>query len=203
MSADETITHWIVRLKQGDQAAAEQLWNRYFQRLVGLARVRLRGAISRAADEEDVALSAFHSMCRGAERGHFPKLQDRGSLWPLLVVLTVRKACNLIAYERREKRGGGRVLSEADIQADADGAAALDRFLNEDPGPDVLAMLNEQCRMLLEQLDTEQRAIALAKLEGRTNREIAAERDCGLRTVERRIELIRKIWQQHIDTAEE
>src|SRR5207249_6675395 len=63
---DSSVSAWIDRLKDGDPAAAQPLWERYFGRLVGLARDRLRGAARRAADEEDVALSAFDSFCRGA-----------------------------------------------------------------------------------------------------------------------------------------
>src|SRR3954470_11430236 len=59
-------------------AAAEQLWRRYFDQLVRLAQSRLRAAPRGAGDEEDVALSAFDSFCRGAVRGRFPRLGDRG-----------------------------------------------------------------------------------------------------------------------------
>ena len=59
MSTDGSVTGWIDRLKAGDHAAAQPLWERYFARLVGLARQRLEGQPRRAADEEDVALSAF------------------------------------------------------------------------------------------------------------------------------------------------
>ena len=96
-----SVTRWLHELVAGDQAAAQELWNRYFQRLVGLARSKLRGAPRRAADEEDVALSAFDSFCRGAEQGRFPRLDDRDNLWRLLVVITERKACDLVQHEGR------------------------------------------------------------------------------------------------------
>lgn len=80
MSSDGSVTRWIDALQAGDRAAAQRLWERYFPRLVGLARARLQGAPRRAADEEDVALSAFDSFCRCAERGRFPDLVDRESL---------------------------------------------------------------------------------------------------------------------------
>ena len=113
MAPEGSVTYWIHLLKAGDQAALEQLWEGYFRRLVGLARARLRDAPRRAADEEDVALSAFDSFCRAAERGRFPDLFDRDDLWQLLVLITDRKACDLANYERRERRGGGKVLDEA------------------------------------------------------------------------------------------
>jgi hypothetical protein len=72
MSTSGSVTHWLGLLKAGDHAAAQPLWERYFGRLVGLARARLRGARGHAADEEDVALSAFASFCKGAEQGRFP-----------------------------------------------------------------------------------------------------------------------------------
>src|SRR5262245_43166917 len=107
MAPEGSVTHWLGQLQAGDPAAAQPLWQRYFRRLVGLARQRLRHAPRRAADEEDVALSAFDSFCRGAEQGKFPRLHDRDNLWRLLVALTARKAVDLIRHEDRQKRGGG------------------------------------------------------------------------------------------------
>jgi len=86
------------------------LWERYFARLVGLARQKLRSTPRRAADEEDVALSAFDSFCRQAEAGRFPQLLDRDNLWRLLVTVTARKAFHLIRDKNRQKRGGGVVV---------------------------------------------------------------------------------------------
>src|SRR5438874_10540817 len=112
-----SVTRWLHELVAGDQAAAQELWNRYFQRLVGLARAKLRGAPRRAADEEDVALSAFDSFCRGVGRGAFPRLADSNDLWQLLLVITERKAYDLLARERAQKRGGDRVRDEAALGA--------------------------------------------------------------------------------------
>ena len=107
MPSDGSVSHWIGGLQDGDPKAVEQLWQRYFHRLVGLARAKLRQSQCRMADEEDVALSAFDSFCRNAERGRFPDLSDRDSLWRLLVVMTARKAAHLRRDEGRQKRGGG------------------------------------------------------------------------------------------------
>src|SRR5262245_65329915 len=115
MSTCRSVTYWLDRLqKTGDPTAAQKLWESYFQRLVALARAKLRGVPRRAADEEDVALSAFESFCRGAQHGRFPQLHDRNNLWRLLVVITSRKALNLAQHEGRKKRGGA-VLDEAAV----------------------------------------------------------------------------------------
>src|SRR5262249_53125838 len=120
----------------------------YFRRLVSLARDRLAGVPRRAADEEDVALSAFDSFCRAAEGGRFPDLHDRDDLWQLLMVITERKACDLANYERRQRRGGGKVLDEAALRHGAAAAedAPLARVLSQEPSPEFALQTAEECR---------------------------------------------------------
>src|SRR3954454_21749223 len=104
MSTPGSVSHWLDGLRAGESAAARKLWEDYFHRLVALARARLRALPRGAADEEDVALNAFDSFCRGAEQGRFPRLADRHDLWQVLLLLTQRKAVDLIQHEGREKR---------------------------------------------------------------------------------------------------
>ena len=106
MPSAGSVSRWLDQVHAGDSGAVQRLWERYFARLVGLARKKLRHAPRRAADEEDVALSAFQSFCRNAENGRFPDLMDRDGLLRLLVVMTGRKANHLIRDEGRQKRGG-------------------------------------------------------------------------------------------------
>ncbi len=80
MPASGSVTVWIEQLKAGESAAAEQLWEGYFRRLVALAPPPPARPALAAADEEDVALSAFDSFCRNAEQGRFPQLLDRDDL---------------------------------------------------------------------------------------------------------------------------
>jgi DNA-directed RNA polymerase specialized sigma24 family protein len=193
-----SITYWIGRLKGGDPAAAQMLWEGYFQRLVHLARGRLQATPRRAADEEDVALSAFHSFCRGAGQGRFPRLGDRDDLWQLLVMLTARKASNLVRQERRQKRGGGKVHN-ASALAGPRGAGREPTLLDvigREPDPSFAAQVAEECRRLLEHLgDTTLQAVAVWKMEGHTNEEIAAKLGRSVVTVERKLALIRNIWE--------
>ncbi len=197
MRPDEegSITRWIDDLKAGDKAAAQPLWDRYFDRLVRLARARLSAERRRSAeaDEEDAALSAFESFCAGAARGQFPQLADRDELWRLLVLITARKVQAQSRREGRRKRGGGMVRREADLLAGHDRAVA--EVPAADPTPEIAAMVAEECGRLLEALgDDSLRAVALARMEGYTNDEIATQLGCARRTVARRLDLIRKTW---------
>jgi RNA polymerase sigma factor (sigma-70 family) len=173
-------------LKRGDRAAADQLWDAYMRRLIGLARARLGGSARRAADEEDVALSAFDSFYRRAEAGQFARLSDRDDLWQVLVIITERKAIDLMRREGRKARGEGRVVSLA---------AADDRIADPGPTPEFAASIADEFRRLLESLgDDSLLRVALARMEGYTNREIAERLGCIEQTVERKLRSIRRIW---------
>ncbi len=194
MSSDGSVTRWLGLLRQGDAAAARHLWERYFRRLVGLARARLQGARPRSADEEDVALSAFDSFCRNAEQGRFPELADRDSLWRLLMVITARKAAHLQRDEARQKRGGG-----AAPVGEADDESVLDELLSREPDPAFAAGMAEECgRMLAVLGDKELEAVAVARLEGYSVEEVAERTGYAPRSVKRKLRLIRSIWEQEV-----
>jgi DNA-directed RNA polymerase specialized sigma24 family protein len=195
MSHEGSITLLLTRLKQGDGDAAGGLWRAYSQRLVALARARLGGAIG-LADEEDVVLSAFDSFYRGVARGRFPALQDRDDLWQLLFVITMRKSINLVKHEGRRSRGGGRLVSLGRLEEEQ-----LDRVLGADPSPELAAQMTEECRQLLDRLgDSTLRSVALWKMEGETNREIAVRLGCVVQTVERKLRSIRALWSSEDPT---
>ena len=200
MTPIRSVSQWIAGLKTGDQVAAQKLWESYFRRLVGLARAKLQGMPRRAADEEDVALSAFDSFCRGAAEGRFPQLHDRNDLWRLLVTLTERKAIGLMRQEHRQKRGGGKVLGESGFAtpvAEGSTETGLDQVAGREPTPEFAAQVAEECRRLLERLgDPELRSIAVWKMEGDTTAEIATRLGRAPSTIERKLRMIRKHWSQ-------
>jgi DNA-directed RNA polymerase specialized sigma24 family protein len=191
MSSEGSITRCLHLLKDGDGDAAQPLWEAYFVRLVRLARSHLQGLRGKtAADEEDVALSAFESFCRNAQNGVFPRLDDRDDLWQVLLVITVRKARSLARREKRLKRGAGRVVTFADLDE-----RDVEAVMAAEPTPEVALQLAEECQQLLEQLnDDSLRRVAICKLEGYTNREIAARMGCVETTVERKLKSIRRLW---------
>jgi DNA-directed RNA polymerase specialized sigma24 family protein len=199
MSSDDPVTHWLNLLKAGDRAAALPLWQRYFRLLVNRARANLGAAPRRVADEEDVALSAFDSFCRGAEEGRFPRLEDRKDLWRLLLVLTARKAARLVRDGLAQKRGGGKVCLEADLPRgdDEDGDAGLAQAMGLDPTPELAAQVAEEYRRLLNKLgDDDLCAIAVWQMEGYSVDEIAAKLGRSVRTVARKLALIRELWRE-------
>jgi len=198
MSESGSVTEWLGRLVGGDPAAAHPLWERYFHRLVARARHKLAGTPRGAADEEDVALSAFDSFCRAARQHRFPRLDDRDDLWMLLLLLTDRKASDQRKHATRKRRGGGKVLGEGALgPADSAGGSPLARLPGPEPTPEYAAQVAETWRELFGQLrDPELEKVALLKMEGYGLEEIAARLGCAPRTVQRRLRLIRHIWER-------
>lgn len=193
----DDITRRIRRLAAGDDPAAQAIWERYYRRLLGVARGKLAGRLWLAADEEDVVLSAFNSFFGGVAAGRFPRLDDRRDLWRVLLTLTAWKAVSHIRRECSEKYGGGNLRVESVFLAGAPGdeCCGIDHVLSAEPTPEFAALAIEQVKQLLERLDSPMlRDIALRKLKGFTNEEIAKALNCGLRTVERKIERIRAKW---------
>jgi RNA polymerase sigma factor (sigma-70 family) len=199
MSSEGSVTRWVTALKSGDAAAAQPLWERYHRRLVGLARQKLASSRRRAADEEDVVQSAFHSFFKGVARGRFPHLDDRDNLWRLLVVITARKALNQLAYENAQRRGGCTIPGETRISSEGPewDDAAIEQVVGDEPTPEFAAQVAEECERLLDVLGDESlRRVALGKMEGFTNDEIAEQLGCSRRTVSLKLEAIRVIWSK-------
>jgi len=198
MSADGSVTVWIKQLQDGDADAAQPLWDRYFQDLVRLAQARLRGGPRRATDEEDVALAAFDSFCRGVAAGRFPQLRDRDNLWPLLFQITVRKVSDARRHEAAQKRGGGAVGGESAWLGTADDAdRGIEQVVGTEPTPAFAAEVAEEIGRWLDALGSDElRQVAVWKMEGYTNAEIARLMDTSETTVERRLKLIRGLLER-------
>jgi RNA polymerase sigma factor (sigma-70 family) len=197
MESRGSVTRLIEQLRCDDPGlrddAAQQIWERYFRALLDLARRHLDQRVRRREDEEDVLQSMYKSFCLRQQRGDFD-LTGRDQLWGLLVQITLCKARNAAAKHRRGKRDVTRELMSPRDDPDAAGWA-LEQMDATEPTPAEAAVLNEALEQRLQALpDPELRQIALGKLEGWTNREIADRHGCTERTIERKLERIRARW---------
>ncbi len=193
MLSDGSVTQWLGRLQHGDAAAAQQIWERYFHRLVGLARNKLAGAHPRIADEEDIALSAIDSFCRNAENGRFPDLMDRSGLWRLLAAMTLRKVCRLIRDQSRQKRS----RRQAPVHSNPPN---LEEILSREPSPEMAVQIGEEYRRLLGLLgDAELETVAISRMEGWSVDEIAEKLKKAPRSVKRKLHLIRELWEKEVE----
>lgn len=200
---DDSVTKWISDLKDGRDSASQKLWERYFAQLVRVAARRLGAAPRRIADEEDVAVSVFESLCRGAAAGRFKQLHDRDDLWKLLTAIAGMKAVDQIRRQSAQKRGGTIVRGESILAgADSSAVGGLDQLTQGEPTPQFLALMEEQQQAMFASLpDASQRDVARLRFEGYSNEEIAKELDISLRSVERKLNVIRQIWLSMLETT--
>lgn len=192
----DSITNWLTAYRAGDQAAANELWNRYYKRLVHVARLGLRTPSCGTRDEEDIALSAFNDLFSGIEAGRFPDLADRHGLWHLLVHIT---GCKIISARRRE-RSKKRSVPDLGLARDREpDGSTLDKLIGYEPTAEFCAQAAESLAVLLESLPEGQlRQIAVYKMEGYSSQEVAQRLGCSLTTVERKLRRIRHEWSSHL-----
>jgi DNA-directed RNA polymerase specialized sigma24 family protein len=196
MSSAGSVTKCIEGIKAGNDADFEKLWNRYRKWLVGFARKKLRGAPRRVADESDVADEALWSFYQGARAGKFPRLNDRDDLVGLLIVITMRKAADHIAFGKAKKRGGGKVGggSAIRVKGSSDGVGSFDDLMQKGPGPVSANIAREEYDRLLGLLgDDTLRRIAEWSVAGFQIDEIAGKLGCARTTVFRKLRRIKKI----------
>ena len=152
-------------------------------------------------DEEDVALSVLRCLYEGAARGQFAAVVNRRELWQLLATITIRKVINQQRLLKKQKRGGGRVRGDSVLKvSDGDGwGAGFDEILGDAATPEVLAIAVEEYQRLMCVLDDDRlRAIAQCKLEGHRNEEIADRLSLACRSIERKLQRIRQVWEAEL-----
>ncbi len=215
----DELSSWYLSLRDGGSRATQRLWNMFFERMVQVARKKMWRTQRAVSDEEDVALSAFKSFCLGFQKGSFGQGGDPEQLWPLLVKLTLNKAVDHVRREQRVKRGGGGVKAIDDLDERDDGPCPLigaqsnaaDKgrghsrsewtdIISHEPTPEMQAVADDSFEHLLNILDktgdASLRAIALGSISGYPPREIADNLECTPRTIQRKLQTIRALWEK-------
>lgn len=202
MSDNKNVSHWIELVKEGDSIAANQIWQHYYDRLIRMARQKLRGQNRAVADEEDIVVSVFESFYRAAEKGRFPDLSGRDDLWRLLLTMSARKIVDRRRHEGRQRRGADAVIQSLDSR-NSDNEAVI-QVIGTEPTPEMVMILTESFEQLISHLgDGQLREIAVGKMEGFSNEELADRFQCSERTIERRLNLIREKCQQELMSPDE
>src|SRR6185295_16760269 len=184
-TVSRSITRLIRAVQDGHNSAMGPLLEAYFERLVLLARGRLQNLPGMAAYDEDVALRSFFSLCQRVKDPARPlHLASRDDLWRLLATRTISRAIDLIRRHRPEEGA-----DDHDVK----------QLIAREPTPEEAAEMADECRRLLGLLtEPELRQIALWKVEGHTNEEIAARLNCVPRTIERKVSRIRLLWKHEL-----
>jgi hypothetical protein len=196
-----SVTQLLGQLRSEDPSvhndAAAAIWNQYCNLLLELACQNLSQRLQRRIGADDIVQHAFKSFFLRQQRGQYD-LADRNDLLRLLVRITLNKVRGAANRESRRRRDYRRDETGSSVaaRADSDDAWLLEQIESGRPTPDEAAMLADEAERKLATLPHDLRRIALYKLEGYTNAEMAEfpENRCSIRTVERKLRLIREAW---------
>ena len=175
----------MARLRAGDNDAATQVFNRFANRLIELARRRLDPQIRQKLDPEDVLQSVFKSFFVRHRDGQFEPT-GWNNLWTLLTVIAVRKCADRVVFFRAARRNIGRE------SAPDDESSASSRFFDRQPTPDEADAVADTVEHIMRGLDDRDREILTLRLQGRLVGEIAADMGCAERTVRRVLEHVKR-----------
>jgi RNA polymerase sigma-70 factor (ECF subfamily) len=192
MSPNHSFDDLMARLRTGDNDAAAQVFNRFANRLIELARRRLDPHIRQKLDPEDVLQSVFRSFFVHQAAGQITGLESWDNLWAMLVVITLRKCGRQIKYYRSASRDIHREIPVVypSEDADSDGGTSSD-----EPTPSEAAMLTETVERLLNSLEGRHREILALSLQGYSVQEISTQLGCTERTAYRVLERVKEKLQ--------
>ena len=187
------VTRWVALLRDGDSVAAARLWKYLEPRLLRLGRQQMQSASMTCYDEDDLAQSSFHALCNAIRKGCYEQLADRDEVWKLLTTIALNKFRRQTIRESAVKRGGH--MQRADIEN-------AFQFESDELSAEHKLLMEEECERLLHLLGrSEIKQVALLKVEGYTNEEIATALDCTRRTVQRRLDFIRSVWSRELTVS--
>ena len=184
----------LERVRAGDLNAVAELYERYFDRSVRLARSRLTDGEGRIIDEEEAAVSALDSLIFRVQVGNYGDLRDHLELWRILAKIVDRKVTKYRRKMYGKRRSAGKPLLSVDAPFSESSSGSGQPLLANEPSPISLAIANDTLQNLIDHLgDSETKMILLMRLEGFTDIEIADRMGHSRQWVARRGMAIRRI----------
>ena len=174
-------------LRDGNQHAAEEIFNRYVRRLIALSRQRLSAKIRQRVDAEDILQSVFRSFFQRAQDGQF-EIEDGGDLWRLLVVITLNKLRRKVDHHTATKRGVDR---EAGSQNQTDDSMPHYETVSRGPSPAAELELSDELGVVTADFSDAQRRMVELRLQGYQLQDIADDAGTSERTVRRTMDRLK------------
>jgi RNA polymerase sigma-70 factor (ECF subfamily) len=174
----------------GDQRAAQELFDRYAERLLALARRRISQRLASRVDPEDVVQSVFRTFFDRAKAGQFT-IEDPNDVCKLLARITVHKTLRQIAFHKAAKRDPSLEAGQG-----LDGQERLREILDREPTPEAANAFVDQLEHFLGRLRPSDRQILELRMQGYNNLEIAEQLKVSDRKIRRLMERVRGLAEQ-------
>jgi RNA polymerase sigma-70 factor, ECF subfamily len=161
-------------VRDGQEAAAQELYERYASRLRKIVQQRYNRSFSSRFDPEDVVQSVFRVFYQRVHANHY-EVPKTGEIWSLLFVIAVNKLHHQIAHHKAAKRN---VLKTTAVERGDE----LSELCDDSQSSLMLRMVVDE---YLAGLKDDERAILGLRMTGHTVAEISEKTGRALRSVER------------------
>lgn len=188
----------VNRWRDGDEAAAQEIYERYVSRLIALAGSRISPVLARRLEAEDVVQSVYRSFFARAGDDRLT-VDESGELWRLLAAITINKVRDKARFHRADKRN---VATEASVNSSVSCFGLPPTDLTGEPTAEEAAMLAEQYRLATDKLTSSQREVFRLYLENEPVEEIARRIRRSARTVRRELDQIRRLLTATLSEVE-
>lgn len=180
------------RWRKGDEDAAAELFRRYVDRLLALARSRLSERMQRRVEAEDVVQLAYGSFFRRTSEQQYT-LEKSGDLWGLLAAITITKLQQQVEFHTAKKR---RVYAEESQHGSVSAFGIHPQSVMRDPTPADAAAMIEEVKSLMNELEPVQRQIFQLALQNESVETISEKVHRSCRTVRRVLQIVREKLEQ-------
>ena len=194
----ETSLQLIERWREGDETAAQEIYNRYVARLIALAGSRISPRLARRVEAEDVVQSVYKSFFARTNDDRLV-IGETGQLWGLLAAITINKIRAKARFHGASKRS---VDAEASISASLSCYGLAPTELAGEPSAEEAAALAEQYEMVAAQMNEQQRQVFQLYLDNMPVDDIANEIRRSARTVRRELDQIRRLLVETLNAAD-
>lgn len=184
-----SVTMLLHGMCEVDEAMTKEFWDLFFPRLVAVANKTL----GNQADAEDIAQETLVKFWSKTQvKGELPNDLNRFEIWGFLSTMTSRQAIDFLRKNSRQKRGGGKVLSESVLAVDATSHIGnLDGMMGELSFHEFDLVLEE----LIDALEPEFKTLLICRMMGYTNTEIAEMLCCSQRHIRRQLVTLRGLLE--------
>jgi RNA polymerase sigma-70 factor (ECF subfamily) len=182
--------HLIQRCQTGSETAAQQLFDRYVERLLVLARWHISEKLRSRIDPEDVVQSVFRTFFIRLRNESFT-FDEADDLFKLLTRITLHKTLRQVAFHRAARRNPERELKPASNDQDR-----IMEVLDTEPDPETVVAFADQLKTFLSKFSEQEQQIIELRLQGHTSEEIAEKLGTYDRKVRRVLERIHAVALQ-------
>lgn len=195
---DGSITKAVEGLRCNDASSTQILWERFFAKLCNFAESKIYKRHRRLLDADEIATNAFMALVEGVRAKRFERVRNRDELWQMLVLIAARQTINAQKRIERAKRGAGKVQDSSAFGEH--GIGSVVDFVKRDLDPDIALQLQDLSDQLLSQLPGDDlKRIALLRMAGYSNAEIAQILEVSERTIERKLAAVRRYWTAYLE----